>query len=141
MTQMIQTKPDAGTAYRPGVCNIGPAEVERRRRSAAVATAITLLVAALMIVLGLSSTARLALFPFAAATAITWLQVTRRFCVAFGAAGLRNFGPLGAESSVEDRAARLADRRTTIRMILEGLAYAAVVTVAFWLISGWPPLR
>jgi hypothetical protein len=125
-------------AYRPGLCNIGPAEVERRRGSAVAATAMTGIVAVLILALGLPPAARIALLPFATATAITWLQVTRRFCVAFGAVGLRNFGALGGETAVADRAARTADRRTTLRMILEGLAYGALVTVVFWFIASWP---
>ena len=97
---MLQDHLDPDQAYRPGVCNIGPAEVERRRRSAIGATIMTGIVAVLILALGLPSTARLALLPFATATAITWLQVTRQFCVAFGAVGLRNFGALGSETTV-----------------------------------------
>ena len=122
--------------YRPGACNIGPAEIARRRRSAIVATGVTILVAIGILVAGLPSVARLALFPFAAAAAVTWLQVIRRFCVAFGAAGIRNFGSLGSATSVEDAAARAADRRTALRMGLEGALYGAFVTLAFWVVAG-----
>jgi hypothetical protein len=128
---MQPTELASADPYRPGVCNIGPAEVERRRRSAAVATIVTLGAAAVLVALRVPAVARLALFPFATATAITWLQVARRFCVAFGAAGLRNFGPLGTETSVADRASRMADRRTTLRMLLEGVVWGALVTGIF----------
>ncbi len=134
---MLHDHAEPVEAYRPGVCNIGPAEVERRRRSAIAATVMTGIVAVLILALGLPSGARLALLPFATATAITWLQVTRQFCVAFGAVGLRNFGALGGETAVADRAARTADRRMTLRMILEGLLYGALITLAFWLVANW----
>jgi hypothetical protein len=128
---VITTAGDPRSCYEPGVCNIGPAEIARRRRSAIVATAITLLVVAGLLLVDAPPVARLALFPFAAATAITWLQVTRRFCVAFGGAGIRNFGDLGTTDSVEDAEARAADRRTALRMIIEGVAYGAAVTLLF----------
>jgi hypothetical protein len=134
---MTQVEIPSADAYRPGVCNIGPAEVKRRRRSAAFATIVTLAAAAVLVALRVPSVARLALFPFAVATAITWLQVARRFCVAFGAAGLRNFGPLGAETSVADRASRMADRRTTFRMLLEGVGWGVLVTGVFLVGSNW----
>lgn len=112
----------AGGAYRPGACNIGPAEVERRRRSAVVATAVTLAIAVGTIALGLPPAARLVVAPFAAAAAISWLQVVRRFCVAFGSLGVQNFGPLGARVPVAEGEARSRDRRTALRMIAEGVA-------------------
>ena len=115
-------------AYRPGACNIGPAEIARRRRSAAAATGLTVIVAAALVVSGLPPTYRLAVLPLATAAAVTWLQVIRRFCVAFGAFGIRNFGPLGDAETINDPAQRAADRRTTVRMIVEGLAYGAVAT-------------
>lgn len=126
---MIDTAGDPAGRYQPGVCNIGPAELARRRRSAIAATGVTLLVVAALLVAGWPAVTRLVLLPFAAATAITWLQVTRRFCVAFGAAGILNFGDLGSTLGVEDAEARAADRRTALRMIAEGLVYGTLSTL------------
>ena len=134
---MINAAGDPAGRYEPGVCNIGPAEIARRRRSANTATAITLVVAAWLLLARWPDVTRLALLPFATASAVTWLQVTRRFCVAFGAAGILNFGSLGTTISVEDAEARAADRRTAFRMIGEGLAYGALVTLLFWIIPAW----
>ena len=134
---LVITQPSAAGQYRPGVCNIGPAEIGRRRRSAIVATVLTAALAGGIVVANLPSVARLALFPFATAAAITWLQVTRRFCVAFGAAGILNFGNLGSQEAVADAAARAADRRTARRMILEGAGYGLLATLVFWVAGGW----
>jgi ferric-dicitrate binding protein FerR (iron transport regulator) len=134
---VIDAAGDPAGRYEPGVCNIGPAEIARRRRSAITATAITLLVAAGILLARWPDATRLALLPFASATAVTWLQVIRRFCVAFGAAGILNFGGLGTTVSVEDAEARAADRRTAFRMIFEGLVYGAVVTLLFWIVPVW----
>lgn len=132
----VITQPTEPTVqYRPGVCNIGPAEIERRRRSAVVATVLAIAVGVVILVADFPNPARLAMFPFAAAAAITWLQVTRRFCVAFGAAGILNFGSLGTTESVGDAAARAADRRTARRMIIEGVGYGLLVAVAFFIVG------
>ena len=114
--------------YRPGACNIGPAELRRRRRSAVGVTAVALVIAFGLVANGAEPVYRVALLPFAAGAAVTWLQVIRRFCVAFGAAGVRNFGALGRTDTVTYRAARAADRRTALRMILEGSLYGLIVT-------------
>jgi hypothetical protein len=121
-------------SYRAGACNIGPAEISRRRRSALALTALAVVVAVALVAGGAALPARALLFPFAAAAAVTWLQVVRRFCVAFGMVGIRNFGALGATESVGEREARVADRRAASRLIAEGSIYGLVVTAAVMLL-------
>ena len=110
-------------------CNIGPDEIARRRRSAILFTAVAAVVAVAVVATDLPTVARLILLPFATASAITWLQVVHRFCVAFGAFGLENFGRLGGEVRV-DMEQRAADRRRALQLVLEGAAIGAVVTLA-----------
>ena len=109
-------------------CNIGPDEIARRRRSAIVFTAVAALVAVALVASDLPALGRLILLPFATAAAITWLQVVHRFCVAFGAFGIENFGRLGGEVKV-DTAQRAADRRRAAQLVLEGSLIGAVVTL------------
>ena len=109
-------------------CNIGPDEIARRRRSALAFTAVATVVAVLLVASDLPAVARLVLLPFATAAAIAWLQVGHRFCVAFGAFGLENFGRLGGEVKV-DAAQRAADRRRALQLVLEGSLIGAAVTV------------
>ena len=111
-------------------CNIGPAEIERRRRSGVVITAIAALVAVALLALQVPPPARLALFPFATGAAVTWLQVVHKFCVAFAAIGVQNFNGLGEEEKV-DPAMRAADRRRLTQLVLEGSAIGAAVTLLF----------
>jgi hypothetical protein len=110
-------------------CNIGPAEIARRRRSAIVLTAVAALVAAALVAADAPPATRLVLFPFATGAAINWLQVVHRFCVAFGAVGIENFGPIGGEVHV-DPAQRAADRRRVAQLVLEGSLIGAVATLA-----------
>jgi hypothetical protein len=111
-------------------CNIGPAEVERRRRSAMVITTLAAGVAIGLEALHLSAPARLAIFPFAAGAAVAWLQVVHRFCVAFGALGIQNFNNLGEEEKI-DPAMRALDRRRVAQLVLEGSAIGAAITLLF----------
>jgi hypothetical protein len=113
-------------------CNIGPAEIARRRRSAIVFTAVAAIIAVALVGLDASPAGRLVLFPFATGAAINWLQVVHRFCVAFGAIGIENFGAIGSEAHV-DPGERAADRRRVAQLILEGSLIGAVATLALLL--------
>jgi hypothetical protein len=110
------------TTYQPGTCNIGPAEIARRRRLGHVGLVVTLLLAGGLIAVDAPPLVRLLFVGLAAAgTAIDYLQVLLRFCVAFGSRGVFNFGPLGALSAVRDPAARSRDRRRAAQVVLAGL--------------------
>jgi hypothetical protein len=110
-------------------CNIGPAEIDRRRRMAIALSIVTAVLIGVVIAAHAGVWARFAIFPFAAAVGVTWLQVVRKFCVHFGAFGLENFGALGEEHAVA-RELRRADRRKALEMVLEGVLFGLVVTVA-----------
>lgn len=112
----------------PPRCNIGPHEIAKRRRSAITASIAAALVAVALIALHVAPAARLLLWPLAAAAAVTWLQVVHRFCVAFGALGLQNFGRVGEHHAV-DASLRAADRRRAFQLILEGALIGLVVTL------------
>ena len=109
-------------------CNIGPEEIARRRRSAIVLTVVTAFVAAALVALSTPPAIRLLIWPLATAAAVTWLQVVHRFCVAFGALGLENFGRLGDEVHV-DAGQRATDGRRALQLILEGSLIGLVVAL------------
>jgi hypothetical protein len=114
-------------------CNIGPDEIARRRRSAIVATVLTALAAAVLVASHAPPLARLLIWPLATAAAVSWLQVVNRFCVAFGALGLENFGRLGGEVHVDPRQ-RAADRRRALQLILEGSLVGLAVSIGLVLL-------
>jgi hypothetical protein len=116
--------------YRPGECNIGSAEISRRRRGAWAATLATLALFVVLVVLASAPLVRLTVALPAAAAAISWLQVRERFCVAFGGAGVFNLGPLGRPSAVVDKAARRADRRKAASMIARGALLGLLAGIA-----------
>ena len=106
--------------YRSGSCNIGPAEIARRRRSGWVGLGAAAVLAAALVLLGLPVATRwLVALPLAVG-AIGLLQARFRFCAAFGLAGVRNFGTPGTVDRVEDAAARRADRSMAVAISLAG---------------------
>ena len=59
--------------YRPGVCNIGPAEIARRRRAGHVGLAVTLAALAVMLAVGAPPALRLLIAIPAALAAVGYL--------------------------------------------------------------------
>jgi hypothetical protein len=114
-------------------CNIGLEEIARRRKSAIAMTGFATIVALLLVAAHAPSVARLAILPFAATAAVSWMQVVHRFCVAFGAIGFENFRGLGEGHRV-DPVQRAEDRRRASQLILEGGVIGLVVTVALLVI-------
>jgi len=115
--------------YRPGVCNIGPEEIARRRRGAWVAGLASVVFYLGLLAISAPDLVRFIVAVPAASAAISWLQARERFCVAFGTAGVFNFGPIGEIEQVSDREARRADRRKVISMVARGAAIGIVVGV------------
>lgn len=118
-----------GTDYRPGVCNIGPAEIARRRRSGHAALVATVILFAALVVIGAPPLARLILALPAAAAASGYLQARLKFCMGFGSSGLFNFGTLGETQRVVDPQAHARDRARANRLGLASLAVGVVVAV------------
>ncbi len=112
-------------AYEPGVCNIGPAEIARRRRAGHSGLIATIgLLGALAAVKAPPFTRFTVALP-AAVAASGYLQARLRFCAGFGSRGVYNFGEIGPMLEVADDDARAADR---VRALQIGAASAAIGT-------------
>ncbi|MFL5687141.1 MAG: hypothetical protein ACJ77D_13925 [Chloroflexota bacterium] len=123
---------DGRGEYRAGACNIGPEEIAQRRRMGLVFLAIAIGLAAVLLAVDAPAWLRIAIWPPLAAAFTTLEQVRRRFCVAFGMAGVRNFGPeVGRAQRIEDDDARNTDRRTALFMAAYCSLAAAAVTALF----------
>ncbi len=131
---MPQISYDAGTdGYRPGVCNIGPAEIARRRRAGYLGLAVAAALAVALLASGAPPLLRLLVGLPLAGGAVGLLQARLGFCAAFGMAGVRNFGALGRVESVEVSGARRADRTKALAIFLAasaiGFAGAALLVL------------
>ena len=117
------TSPPRADEYVAGVCNIGPAEIARRRRVGHGGVAVTAMLLAILAVSRATRPWRLLAAIPAAVAASGYLQAAHHFCANFGWRGVFNFGDLGPAERVEDAGARAADRRQALRIGLESLAF------------------
>jgi hypothetical protein len=116
--------------YRPGVCNIGPAEIARRRRAGHVGAIAAAALFAGLVAIDAPPLLRLAIALPAAVSASGYLQARLKFCAGFGQMGVFNFDDLGTTQQVVDEAARAADRRMARRISLTSGAIGLAVGVA-----------
>ena len=108
--------------YRPGVCNIGPAEISRRRRAGHVGLIATLAVFAILVAIGAPPIARVLLVIPVAISASGYLQAYLKFCAGFGSRGIYNFGDVGTTDKVADAAARALDKAKAMRISIASFA-------------------
>lgn len=123
---MIDSTP---VEYVPGVCNIGPAEIARRRRAGHVGLVATIAALGVAVAVDAPRPVRLLVGLPAATAASGYLQARARFCAGFGSVGVFNFGAVGATRSVVDPEARAADQATARRIGLRSTLIGAAAGV------------
>ncbi len=121
--------PIVGTEYRPGVCNIGPEEIARRRRAGHIGLVATALLFVALVAIDAPPLARGLVALPAIMAASGYLQAWFKFCAGFGSRGIFNFGPVGDTQAVADDAARALDRAQARRIGLAAIAIGAVVGI------------
>jgi len=127
LTKMNTKMPEA----RSSSCNIGGPEVRRRKIAGVISAVFTVFTAVSLIGLDASKLLRSVIFIPILMTAIGWYQTRRRFCLAYGFAGVFNLGALGKVQSVMDPTVRRQDRIQAIRTIGEAVIISTVITVLF----------
>jgi hypothetical protein len=117
----------APVEYQPGVCNIGPAEMARRRRAGhtGLLAAIGLFVA--LVAIGAPDWTRILVAIPAIGAASGYIQAHLKFCAGFGAAGVFNFGELGPTERVADDADRGRDRARAFQIGFASFAIGIAV--------------
>jgi hypothetical protein len=123
--------------YRAGACNIGPAEISRRRRAGHVGLAATVALFVGLVAIGVPQPVRLLVALPAAGAASGYLQAFLHFCAGFGSRGIYNFGSLGTTQLVTDPAARARDMLMSARIGIGSVA----IGVAVGVIAALLPLR
>jgi hypothetical protein len=123
--------------YQAGVCNIGGAEVARRRQVAILGGVIYVALALYAIVQDFSPFASLVLFAPATLFAVGFVQSRKRLCFAFGLMGTFNFQKLGSLTKIEDKAALAADRKMALMIIVQSLGIASILTALAILINSF----
>jgi len=115
--------------YQPGVCNIGPAEIARRRRAGHIGLVATVVLFGVLVVIDAPPVARLLVAVPAIMSASGYLQAYLKFCAGFGSRGILNFGEVGTTVQVQDAAARALDKARANRIGLASVAIGVVVGI------------
>jgi hypothetical protein len=123
--------PGADVAYQPGVCNIGPAEIRRRRWTGHVGLVATLVLLAVLLLIDAPPIARLLVGIPAMLSASGYLQAWLKFCAGFAQIGVYNFGERGDTRKILDPEAHRRDLAKGGRIgIAAGIIGAGVALVA-----------
>jgi len=125
---------DQPQGYRPGACNIGPAEIRRRQVAGVLGIVAALGLGVLLLVLGAPPIARLLVALPLAAGFSGFLQARLHFCANYGWRGIRNLGAIGDVERVEDAEARRADRRKALAIFGTAAAGGLAVALLFALL-------
>jgi hypothetical protein len=115
------------TNYIPGVCNINPQEIRKRRLSGHVGLALTIVLAVAAIVLNVKWYFRIIIILPAFMSAIGYLQARNKFCVGFASAKQQNAD--GDDIvKITDQDALKKDSQKVRSMNLQAIIIAALVT-------------
>ena len=118
----------AKTDYVAGSCNIGPAEIHRRYQVSIISGALYVVMALFLVISNESTLVRLTAFLPAMAASVGFMQARRKFCLAYGFAGLFSFERLGDVTKVVDKAALKADRAYALRILITSFIPALALT-------------
>jgi hypothetical protein len=121
--------------YIPGICNIGPAEINKRRQSGWLGLGATILLWIVFWVFRVPAIWRLLLFFPAVLGATGFLQAVLHFCAGFGMLGVFNFGSeVGKTETVEQAEFRHKDQRKALQIILYSVIIGIAIAIAGFLL-------
>lgn len=120
--------------YIPGTCNIGIREIRRRQLIGSIGLFLTITTVFNFYHQHSSRIARFSTFLPALIMSIGYLQARKKFCLAFGFSGLFNFGNHGQTHHVISESDRATDHRAAVKLILQAVGLAALVTAFVFLL-------
>ena len=120
--------------YLAGACNIGPAEIKRRRQGALIGAILFAFTTLLFVITNAPTSTRLLIFIPALLFTVGIIQSRRKFCVAYGFLGVFSFEKLGATRKITMNQDLKADRKYAIKLLLQSVFTAAVLTALVALI-------
>jgi hypothetical protein len=118
------------TEYVPGTCNIGPTEIQVRRRTGWIALFVTFVLLILLLLTHAPVALRLILFFPSTGAAVGFLQAQLKFCANFGLFGVFNFSAqLGNASKISDPKYRYLDLRKALQIIGISIIIGIIITL------------
>src|SRR3989344_3711265 len=119
--------------YIPGVCNIGLAEIKKRKQAGWLGLIATIALWAVFVWFSVAPAWRLLLFFPAMMSATGFLQAYMHFCAYFGFASLFNFGDVGKTDSVSQAEFREKDRHRAWQIIIYSVLVGAAIALLAYL--------
>lgn len=116
------------TAYIPGSCNLGKAEVRRRQFVALIGLLLSITTFVGLIGSDAPASARWAMFAPLMVFSVGFIQSRKKFCLAYGFMGTFNLGKLGDLSRVQSPEDRKADRKTALAILMQSVGLAFLIT-------------
>jgi hypothetical protein len=114
--------------YVPGVCNIGPAEINRRKQSGYIGLAVTIVLWLALVILHAPAATRLLVLIPATISASGFIQAYRHFCAGFGMKGVFNFGAeIGKTDTVAQKEFRDQDRNEARKILIASIIIGVIV--------------
>jgi hypothetical protein len=121
--------------YIPGICNIGPSEIQKRKQAGWIGLVFTIVFWLVFSILHVPSAWKLLLFFPATMSAIGFLQARMHFCAAFGMVGVFNFSlKVGKTDTVEQVEFRRKDKQKALQIIIYSAFIGIVVAVVGYLL-------
>lgn len=134
-TDAVHGDPLGSAEYQAGVCNIGPAEIRRRRRTGHIGLVATVGLFGVLVALDAPREARLLVGLPAMLSASGYIQAAMKFCAGYAWLGAFNFGDVvGERAHVTDAADRRRDRARAIGISVASLAVGLAVGAAAFLL-------
>ena len=120
--------------YVAATCNIGPAEIKRRQQGALLGAILFAITTLLFVLTDAPTSTRVLVFIPALLFSVGIIQTRRKFCVAYGFLGVFSFEKLGATRKITINQDLKADRKYAIKLLLQSVFTAAVMTALVALI-------
>lgn len=117
--------------YVPGVCNIGPAEIKKRKQAGWVGLTLTTVLLGILMYFNAPPIWRLTLFIPAMMSATGFLQAYMHFCAYFGLASLFNFNDVGKTDAIQLEEFRAQDRLKAWQIII----YSSLIGITITLLA------
>lgn len=122
------------TNYIPGVCNINPMEIRRRRFMGHIGLIVTIVVVIALVFIEANWYVRLIVFAPLLLAASGYLQAKNKFCTGYAGAGKQHADDNENAEAIEDKTALHADKLRARMINIQAFLIAAIATTLFCII-------